>query len=98
MQKKPPNVKSSGCVSMAGSRCFRVDASRADGQTVCGYRQHYVRWGVFAALLPEPNGEPDAEEQSSAEHAGEMNCFLSALKSVPSETNGFITVSSENRP
>lgn len=63
---------------MAGSQCFRVDASRADGQTVCGYQQYYVHWGVFAALLPEPNGEPDAEEQSSVEHAGEMNCFLSA--------------------
>lgn len=83
---------------MAGLQRFRVDASRADGQTVCGYQQYYVHWGEFAALLPEPNGEPDAEEQSSVEHAGEMNCFLSALNSVPSETNYFITVSSENRP
>lgn len=81
---------------MAGSQCFRVDASWADGQTVCGYQQYYVHWGVFAALLPEPNGEPDAEEKSSVEHAGEMNCFLSGLKSVPSETHG-CTVSTENR-
>lgn len=82
---------------MVGSQCFRVDASRADGQTVCGYQQYCGQWGVFAALLPEPNGEPDAEEQSSVEHAGGMNCFLSTLQSLPSETHGFIAVPTENR-
>lgn len=66
-----------------------MDASRADGQTVCGYPQHCGQRGVFAALLPEPNRGPDAEEQSSVEHVGGMNCFLSTQRSFPEDTQGF---------
>lgn len=85
-----PNVRSCGCVSTVGSRCFRMDASRADGQTVCGYPQHCGQREAFAALLPEPNRGPDAEEQSSVEHVRGMKCFLSTQRSFPEDTQGFL--------
>lgn len=66
-----------------------MDASRADGQTVCGYPHSCGQRGVFAALLPEPNRGPDAEEQSSVEHVSGMNCFLSTQQSFPEDTQGF---------
>lgn len=47
-----------------------MDARSADGQAVCGDRQYRWNRGVAAVFLPEPNGEPDAEEQSSVRHAG----------------------------
>lgn len=53
---------------------------------------------MFAGLLPEPNGEPDVEEQSSAERAGGMNGFLIKLQSLPPETHGFIRAPTEYRP
>lgn len=40
---------------------------RTDGRTACGDRHGVVGTGGVAAVsLPEPNGEPDAEEQSPA--------------------------------
>lgn len=47
-----------------------MDARGTDGQTVCGGRQYSWNRGVAAVFLPEPNGEPDAKEQSSARRAG----------------------------
>lgn len=82
---------------MARSEACRVAASRADGQTVCVHQQ-YTERGVFAGLLPEPNGEPDVEEQSSVERAERMNGFLIKLQSFPSETHGFIRAPTEYRP
>lgn len=58
------NVPSSGCGSTVQHQGCWVDASRADGQTVCGYQYRRVRGG-FAGLLPEPNREPDVQELSS---------------------------------
>lgn len=54
--------------------------------------------GSVCRLLPEPNGEPDVEEQSSVERAEGMNGFLSKLQLLLLETHGFITASTESRP
>lgn len=53
-----------------GDRALRMNARSTDGQTVCGDHQCSWNKGVAVVFLPEPNGEPDAEEQSSVRHAG----------------------------
>lgn len=85
-----PNVNPRGCLSAGGSRRFRMGASRADGQTVCGFALHCGQWGVFAALLPEPNRGPDVQKRKAQwSTSGERITSWAHFKSFPADTQGF---------
>lgn len=85
-----PNVNPRGCLSAGGSRRLRMAASRADGQTVCGCALHCGQWGVFAALLPEPNRGPDVQKRKAQwSTSGERITSWAHFKSFPVDTQGF---------
>lgn len=85
-----PNVNPCGCVFAGGSLRFRIGASRADGQTVCGCALHCGQWGVFAALLPEPNRGPDVQKRKTQwSRSGEWPTSRAHSQSFPANTQGF---------